>query len=394
MENRGPELLGVNIFFTVAAIIATALRCYVRAGLVKAFGRDDWLMVLALVFFSCYSAASITGVHYGTGRHFDDLEKGDIKMAMESWWYCYLFYALSMITSKMSIAYFLLRIATRKIHVWIIYTAMLFTVLAGVVFFFVTLFQCLPVSYFWNKEQSGSCIDINVVIGLAYLYSAFSVISDLTFAVLPAFLVWGLQLKTRAKLALIPLLIMGCVASSAVVVRFGYLMNLKDPDFLWSTTDIAIWSSVEQGLAITAGSLATIRPLLKLIGYKLGLTSNPSRMRMTDGVSRQPSAFMNTSQLPNTSQAQQQNRDQEDEFGMSIFPCKCCGKFKCQKRQSTMSAKAKRRSSLGFSKIKKEDASKLSHVKGASESEEELGAVRSRQDSHEAQRVVPKSFMS
>lgn len=49
VENRGPELLAVNIFFVSAAVLATALRCYVRAGLVKAFGTDDWLMVLALV---------------------------------------------------------------------------------------------------------------------------------------------------------------------------------------------------------------------------------------------------------------------------------------------------------------------------------------------------------
>lgn len=49
IENRGSELLAVNIFFISAAVLATALRCYVRAGLVKAFGTDDWLMVLALV---------------------------------------------------------------------------------------------------------------------------------------------------------------------------------------------------------------------------------------------------------------------------------------------------------------------------------------------------------
>lgn len=116
-----------------------------------------------------------------------------------------------MIVSKMSIGFFLLRITTRRLHSWIIYMAMMFTVLAGVVFFFVTLFQCHPISFFWNKSQPGSCIDVNIVIALAYLYSAFSVISDLTFAILPAFLVWNLQLRKKTKFALIPLLIMGCV---------------------------------------------------------------------------------------------------------------------------------------------------------------------------------------
>lgn len=44
-----------------------------------------------------------------------------------------------------------------------------------------------------------------------------------------------------------------------------------------NTLDIAIWSTVEQGLAITAGSLATLRPLLKLVAYRLRLTSKPPR---------------------------------------------------------------------------------------------------------------------
>ncbi|KAF4783300.1 hypothetical protein HER10_EVM0008434 [Colletotrichum scovillei] len=395
VENRGPELLAVNIFFVSAAVLATALRCYVRAGLVKAFGTDDWLMVLALAFFICYSTFSILGVHYGTGRHFADIEDDHITKALECWWFCYLFYSLSMIVSKMSIGFFLLRITTRRLHSWIIYMAMMFTVLAGVVFFFVTLFQCHPISFFWNKSQPGSCIDVNIVIALAYLYSAFSVISDLTFAILPAFLVWNLQLRKKTKFALIPLLIMGCVASSAVLVRFGYLMGLKDADFLWSTLDIAIWSSVEQGLAITAGSLATLRPLLKAIGYKLGMTSNPSPHRVTDDATRRPSAFAATTFAKSSNGPPQSGH--EDLYSMSYFPCKCCGTFKCQKRQSEATS-GKRRSSMGFSaRAGKGDVEALSHIKSVSEngSEEELtyGGRSTREASHDNERVVPKSFL-
>jgi hypothetical protein len=65
---------------------------------------------------------------------------------------------------------------------------------------------------------------------------------------------------------------MGCIASSAVVARFPYLPRFRQLDFLYATVDIAIWSAVEQGLAITAGCLATVRPLLKEIGYRFGWT--------------------------------------------------------------------------------------------------------------------------
>ena len=89
---------------------------------------------------------------------------------------------------------------------------MFITVVAGMAFFFVTLFQCNPISYFWNTSaQSGTCVNIEIVVALGYLYSVFSIISDFTFAILPGFLVMTLQLKRRTKIALIPLLAMGCM---------------------------------------------------------------------------------------------------------------------------------------------------------------------------------------
>lgn len=65
-------------------------------------------------------------------------------------------------------------------------------------------------------------------------------------------------------------------ASSAVVARFPYLPRFRNFDFLYATVDIAIWSAVEQGLAITAGCLATLRPLVKEIGYRMGWTKPTS----------------------------------------------------------------------------------------------------------------------
>jgi hypothetical protein len=116
-----------------------------------------------------------------------------------------------MIASKISIGWFLLRVTTSKIHIWIIYIAMLSTALSGIVFFFVTMFQCAPIAFFWDKDLPGHCVDIEVIIGLAILYSVFSVISDFIFAILPGVIVWNLQLHQRTKMLLIPLLAMGCV---------------------------------------------------------------------------------------------------------------------------------------------------------------------------------------
>jgi hypothetical protein len=116
-----------------------------------------------------------------------------------------------MITSKVSIGLFLLRVTVKPIHKWIIYCAMGISVFTGAVFFFVTVFQCTPISYFWNKQEAGYCVPIDVIIGLTFLYSACAIISDFTFAILPIFLVWGLNMPAKTRIMLIPVLGMACV---------------------------------------------------------------------------------------------------------------------------------------------------------------------------------------
>ncbi|RMZ69343.1 integral membrane [Pyrenophora seminiperda CCB06] len=213
------------------------MACYVRIFMVKAFGRDDWLMVIA--------TASPLRIY-----------------------------------------------ATQAHHYRIIITAMFVSVVAGATFFFVCLFQCYPISFMWDRtSQEGKCIDNTVITVLGYIYSVFSIISDFTFAIIPGFLVWHLQLKRRTKVALIPLITMGCIASAAVIARLPFVHFFNSPDFLWSTLDIAIWSTVEQGLAITAGSLATLRPLFFIAMHKLGLSTRPSGYR--------PSAYGMSAPLPN-----------------------------------------------------------------------------------------------
>ncbi|KAI0537065.1 hypothetical protein GGR58DRAFT_360890 [Xylaria digitata] len=283
VPNRGPELFAVCVTLLIASVVAFSLRIYTRLVLVKAWGLDDWFMSFATISFILFVTSAITGIHYGTGRHYADLKNADIEQAMKYWWLCYIWYCLTMIASKISIGIFLLRLTVSATHHWIIYVVMLLTVASGVVFFFVTLFQCTPIPYFWDKDIiGGKCIDPKIIAALTYLYSAFSVICDFTFAILPMFLIYSLSIDRKTKIALVPILSIGCVASIAVVVRLAYIQNFTDPDFLWATLDIAIWSTGEQGLAITAASLATLRPLFRTVGQQFGLWTPRASMPLSD----------------------------------------------------------------------------------------------------------------
>ncbi|KAL6916146.1 hypothetical protein FSST1_007641 [Fusarium sambucinum] len=275
-ETRVPELMAIIVTFFSISFISCALRFYVRLFMIKAFKGDDWLMLVAMVFYTMYASFFIYGLTQGSGRHMEDLSLEQIHQTMMCWWLGYIWYRLTMMACKLSIGFFLLNVATRKLHRWIIYITMFCSTVSGVLFFFISIFQCQPISFAWNKDQTGKCIGLHVTLSLTIMYSITAVVSDFIFALLPGLIIWKLQLKKRTKYSLIPLLAMGCVASAAVVARFPYLAGFKEPDWLWHTIDVAIWSIIEQGLAITATSLATLRPLFKLAGYHLGLASQPT----------------------------------------------------------------------------------------------------------------------
>jgi hypothetical protein len=90
-EDRGPQVSGVSTLFLVLTWIFISMRIYCRLVIVKCFGLDDYLAVIAQVsillvwakdgnvdvsqiLFTFFTAFAITGVKYGTGQHAQDIQ--------------------------------------------------------------------------------------------------------------------------------------------------------------------------------------------------------------------------------------------------------------------------------------------------------------------------------
>ncbi|KAM3076819.1 hypothetical protein ACMFMG_003713 [Clarireedia jacksonii] len=279
VESRAGQIAAVTWAMMAVSTVATLLRIYCRGFLIKTFGPDDWLAAIAQGLFIVFCAYELTGVGYGTGQHLVNIPRENIPHAMQSWWSCEPLYVLCGLFIKGSVGIFLLRLCVHKYHKLIIWTVLIVTEVYGVYFFFVFVLQCQPVSYFWNRYyqdgREGKCLLGDLVTHSFLGYAAISCWTDWTFSILPMFLVWGLQMNFRTKLSVVCVLAAGVLASSATIVRFPYLHTLNDVnDFLYSTSDVAIWSTVETGIGITASAVATLRPLLnKFFG---GSTVNES----------------------------------------------------------------------------------------------------------------------
>jgi len=265
-ENRGPEVAGVAGAFLLLTTIAIALRCYCRAFVVKSFGWDDNAAIVAYLFFVFFAGFAITGVKYGTGQHAAVIPPADIPVGLKWWWACEPVYVLSNMALKLSIGIMLMRIAVSTIHKAIIWTVMVVHTAYGTFFFFLFVLQCRPSAYFWTRYTGGkgTCIDPNITVSATYGYSAVSCWTDWTMAILPVFLIWNLQMNIRTKISVALILGMGAIASTATIVRIPYVKGLANQeDFLYATTDVAIWSTVETGIGIAASSFATLRPLFR-----------------------------------------------------------------------------------------------------------------------------------
>lgn len=123
-----------------------------------------------------------------------------------------------------------MRICIKRVHLWSLYSVMAATVFAGLVFMFLMLFQCKPLAFFWtrmanhpvvNVPGEGSCINMEIIVIMTYIYSVFAAICDFTVGILPIFVVRKLHMKRQTKIAVVGILSMACMYVTALFPTFG-----------------------------------------------------------------------------------------------------------------------------------------------------------------------------
>jgi hypothetical protein len=207
------------------------LRVYVKIFLRKSWTADDYLIIVSLVsdrcpgqktylflltsiiqiFFSTYAACSLSGVKYGTGRHLQNIPPEDVPRALYYWWLCELFYTITTVFIRLSIAVFLLRICVKPIHKYIIYGTLAMVITFSTFYFFLVLFQCSPVTFFWGQYEGmkGSCINPAAVPDASIAHSAVSFTADWILGLLPIALIYNLKMNGRTKVSVAGLLSLG-----------------------------------------------------------------------------------------------------------------------------------------------------------------------------------------
>jgi len=169
---------------------------------------------------------------------------------------------------KLSIAIFLLRIATEKRYIYTLKISIVIVTTWSLAIFFFEIFQCHPVQAQWDFTiQNSKCASGDSFVAAAYSISVLTVVTDWMYAIMPIFMIWSIQMTTQKKITIGFVLSLGVLyvpiptpllplphpdstqlihfpsASIATLIRLKYLIELSDYSDLLCTPPFSPTSS-------------------------------------------------------------------------------------------------------------------------------------------------------
>ncbi|KAM7191614.1 hypothetical protein V8F20_009221 [Naviculisporaceae sp. PSN 640] len=266
-ESRGPSLLIIEIITLLIALIALAIRLYVKFVLLRKPALDDYCMIIAgLSAIGLTITVILANTIYGWNHHIWDLTFDDLVIARKVSLTAQVLYLFSSTMSKISIliSYINLAVPDSKFSLFSKITIVLIS-MSNFSIFVVLFAQCTPVSSYWNILRVSE--DCHIREGHFLMAQAgMTVIADLAVWVLPLPTLYKAKLPLRQRLGLILLFSFGAVVVIAAALRTYWLWwaVIISWDMTWECFDEWIWTAVEVHLSIMCGCVPWLRSLVNL----------------------------------------------------------------------------------------------------------------------------------
>ncbi|KAF4963470.1 hypothetical protein FSARC_8519 [Fusarium sarcochroum] len=257
-------ILGVDIAFTALCLAVVSLRVWIRLT-TRCFGHEDWLMCIGTLLNMVHNGIVIWGVFTGVGTRDSELNMAIMMEGAKSVALWQIFYVSGSVFIKSSICIQLLRIATNKRYKYFLWCLIAVSVIITLIAMLAVLVRCKPVAASWNPAL-GTCIDQNIIVVLTYVVSGMNIVTDWSVAIMPVFILRNIQMRKTLKRMAILVMGVGVLASVATIIRLPYSSAYSNPkDQLYGIGNIILWTVVECGLGIIAGSMPMLRKLFKTL---------------------------------------------------------------------------------------------------------------------------------
>ena len=168
--------------------------------------------------------------------------------------------------TKLTVLLLYRRIFTGEVFrkaIWVGY-AIVFSWTVG--FFFANLLQCWPISINWTGfgGDVAHCINSNIMLVAAAWSDTFT---DVAILAMPLPCIWGLQMKTRHKIGVSAIFLLGLLTVGAGAARLVVFQNVNaatnggSVDVSYILTPTVYWPMIESSLGIVGACLPLLRPL-------------------------------------------------------------------------------------------------------------------------------------
>ncbi|QGI63901.1 hypothetical protein CEK26_007852 [Fusarium fujikuroi] len=246
IEPRGLGLaqLITSITFGILTTVVVFLRTFIRLKN-GVFGADDLLMAIGYVLFAILVGVSAQSTYYGVGQRDAVLPEGIYPHGRFYVWLTQIFYSV---------------VPWHRVVAWI---TLAMAVICAMIIFISFFVLCRPLSATWNGN--GKCSPPSALGSLACFISASSMLTDIVCAALPALMLYKAQMKLATKVSISLVLGLGALASVATIIRMPFVMFYfhPNPDYLYRHCHVSLWSIVEGGIGVIAGSLPALRKFVK-----------------------------------------------------------------------------------------------------------------------------------
>ncbi|THZ63492.1 hypothetical protein D6C85_08952 [Aureobasidium pullulans] len=272
MEGKQLSTFGIALVSLIVTTIVVVVRCGVRMS-IRGFGLDDYSMAIGQVLFFGTCVSVMWGCEQGIGVRDANLTPEQNVNARHSVVIFQCFYLISLIFVKSSICFALLRITTSRVIRQFLYFIIFLSFCCGFVTAVACLAICVPVSASWTGI--GKCAPPSVLKCVAVYTTVSSCITDFSCSILPFVILWNLQMDKKLKFTLAAILSLGFLASAATVVRAFYFNRFLAPvDYVWGFSDLMVWSIIEDLIAITIGSVPSLKPLFVRFKWMASMSSH------------------------------------------------------------------------------------------------------------------------
>ncbi|KAF2678735.1 hypothetical protein K458DRAFT_376105 [Lentithecium fluviatile CBS 122367] len=278
--------------YSIAALFVT-LRIIGKVAM-KRLAMDDWIIVVALCLTAVPLGCVLEMAGNGFGEHLWNLAHGQLLYNLRLFYVAWSTYTVSLGMTKVSLCIFYLEIFPSRHARMVSYVILTWIVINTLLLFFLTIFNCIPVQAFWDRDVDGKCLDINA---LAYANSASAIAQDAVLLVFPLACIRRLNMKRYRKFAVGFMFSIGTFGCITTIIRLHTLLSFKTTiDPTWDYVPVTVWTELELACGFVCVSLPAVRILLVTLFPRSLLSSISPKSRSRSAPT--PNLDTNNAQKP------------------------------------------------------------------------------------------------